>query len=178
MFQLAYGAFSIQVEDGSLPDIYTEYSSRAKLNVERDLKSGEGKAAFCAVVRDEGWPFLVVAFRYTPSGSGFNPGLMLVPETELLFLGAGTLLMAFDLRVPRQIWEDVADIGFWSWRRHDEVVVMSAELELAAWDLKGRKLWTTIVEPPWDYVVENGLVKLDVMGEASEFPLRDGPNGT
>ena len=178
MYQLVCGEYSIQVEDGGLPEIYAEYSSRAVLKIEKDLKSSEGKAAFCAVARDRDWPFLAIAFRYSPSGSGFSPGLVLVPETDLLFLGAGTLLLAFDLRIPCQLWEDSAEVGFLSWSRHAEVVVMSAELELAAWDLNGRKLWTKNVEPPWDYTVENGLVKLDVMGEVSEFSLDDGPNGT
>lgn len=175
MFQLACGAYYVDAEDGGVPDIYAEYSRHAKLVVERDLKSTEGKAAYCAVSRNDGWPFLVIAFRYSPTGAGFNPGVLIVPESDLLFLGAGTLLMAFDLLVPDQIWEDTAQIGFWSWRLHDEVVLMSAELELAAWNTKGRKLWSMPVEPPWSYTVENNLVKLDVMNQMSEFPLDNGP---
>jgi hypothetical protein len=27
---------------------------------------------------------------------------------------------------------------------------MAAELELAAWDVGGDKLWSRIVEPPWE----------------------------
>jgi hypothetical protein len=52
---------------------------------------------------------------------------------------------------------------------------MSAELELAAWDVHGRKLWTTFVEPPWGYRVEGGRVRLDVMGRGSSFDLTAGP---
>lgn len=52
---------------------------------------------------------------------------------------------------------------------------MSAELELAAWDLEGNKLWTTFVEPPWEYAVRDGVVRLDVMGAKSEFPAWTGP---
>ena len=33
---------------------------------------------------------------------------------------------------PARLWEDYAEIGFWSWQRHDDTVLMSAELELAA----------------------------------------------
>jgi len=55
------------------------------------------------------------------------------------------------------------------------LVVMSAELELAAWDLAGRKLWTTFVEPPWQYTVEDGSIHLDVMGTKSQFDLERGP---
>ena len=56
------------------------------------------------------------------------------------------------------------------------VVLMSAELELAAWDLAGQKLWTTFVEPPWSYEVRNGVVTLDVMGVISEFLTKSGPD--
>lgn len=51
---------------------------------------------------------------------------------------------------------------------------MAAEIELAAWDLQGRKPWTTFVEPPWDYQVEDGRVHLDVMGMLSDFDLVQG----
>lgn len=52
---------------------------------------------------------------------------------------------------------------------------MAAELELAAWDIRARKLWTTFVEPPWDYAVRDGIVHLDVMGSESTFALATGP---
>jgi hypothetical protein len=99
-----------------------------------------------------------------------------VPETGRLFLGAGKLLLAYELTTPpRRLWTDDAELGFWQWARHDDVVIMSAELELAAWDLDGRKLWTTWVEPPWGYTVRDGVVALDVMGAKSEFSARTGP---
>ena len=47
---------------------------------------------------------------------------------------------------PRRLSEDSADVGFWSWAQHGETVLMSAELELAAWSSAGRKLWSTFVE--------------------------------
>jgi len=52
---------------------------------------------------------------------------------------------------------------------------MSAELEMAAWDTRARKLWSTFVEPPWDYQVDGGLVHLDVMGTRSDLPIASGP---
>ena len=53
--------------------------------------------------------------------------------------------------------------------------MMSAELELAAWNLEGRKLWSAAVEPPWEYAVENGTVRLDVMGKMQSFDITQGP---
>lgn len=51
----------------------------------------------------------------------------------------------------------------------------SAELELAAWDIRGNKLWSTFVEPPWSFVVDGDTIKLDVMGALSTFSVRTGP---
>jgi L-alanine-DL-glutamate epimerase-like enolase superfamily enzyme len=127
------------------------------------------------VARGSSWPFLVVAQRYSPSGSGFNPGALVVPETDVLFVGAGVRLLAYDLADSTRIWEDLADFGFWNWARPDEHVLMSAELELAAWDLHGRKSWSTFVEPPWGYEVREGQVELDIMGNKSSFPIGLGP---
>ncbi|XGV97443.1 MAG: hypothetical protein ACAF41_32570 [Leptolyngbya sp. BL-A-14] len=116
-----------------------------------------------------------MAQRYEPAGGGFYPGAILIPETELLLIGAGTRLLAYDLAGITRIWEDRADVGFWSWARHGKYIVMSAELELAAWDIRGKKLWTTFVEPPWNYSVDEGVVNLDVMGKQSSFCLETGP---
>ena len=52
---------------------------------------------------------------------------------------------------------------------------MSAELELAAWDLEGKKLWATFVEPPWQYSVQGSRLHLDVMGNKSDFGVKAGP---
>ena len=62
-----------------------------------------------------------------------------------------------------------------AWKRHGEVVLMSAELELAAWDLQGNKLWSAFVEPPWTYEVHGTRVALEVMGQRSDFNVTAGP---
>ncbi len=48
---------------------------------------------------------------------------------------------------------------------------MSAELELAAWDRLGTKLWTRFVEPPWSFRVIDNRVHLDIMGVKTDFPI-------
>jgi len=121
------------------------------------------------------WPILCVAQRYRREGGG-DPGVLLVPETGILFIGAGERLLAYDLHGPRRLWEDQADTGFHAWQRHDTSVVMAAELEVAVWDIRGVKRWSTFVEPPWSYRVEDGMVHLDVMGTLSSFPLDAGPS--
>jgi hypothetical protein len=103
--------------------------------------------------------------------------VLLVPGRRQLFLGAGTRLLAYEGRSGRwrRSWIDETDCGFWGWRQHGDVVVMSAELELAAWSTEGAKLWTTFVEPPWSYRVAQGQVVLDVMGAVRSFDLHGGP---
>ena len=122
------------------------------------------------------WPVVVVSQRFSPGPeAGFQPGALLVPEYSTLFIGAGTRILAYDLDAPRRLWVDEADTGFWGWKRHGDLVIVSAELELAAWDLRGTKLWTTFVEPPWTYDVIDGELRLDVMGKLSNFPAHCGP---
>jgi len=124
-----------------------------------------------------GWPFLVVAQKFWPAVAGFSPGVLMVPETRRLFIGAGERLLAYDIDGPRRLWEDRADTGFWHWHQHEDVVLMSAELEFAAWDTSGAKLWSMFVEPPWSYEIRGDQLQLDVMGVPSMFPIKTGKKG-
>jgi hypothetical protein len=173
---VALGGWTIRVQQG-LPAAYENYRRNAVLLDEFDLADDEGDACFLAVTcGGEPWPRLVVAQRYSPAGFGFEPGVAFVPETAVLFAGAGTRLLAYTLRDrPRRLWEDTADLGFWHWSAHPSVVLMAAEIELAAWTTDGEKLWTTFVEPPWSYQVAEDQVQLDVMGRKTEFPVSSGP---
>ena len=155
--------------------LHEDYRKHARLVDEFGLEETEGEIGFISVQGDSNWPFLVVVQKYSPAGFGFHPGVILVPETKLFLIGAGERLLAYDLAKPERLWEEKADQGFWRWKRHDDTIVMSAELELAAWDLNGRKCWSVPVEPPWSYSVEKGNVLLDVMGTKSTFPLETGP---
>lgn len=175
MFNIAIDSYILLCLHDGLPDLYNDYCKHAALSEEFNITTSEGRSCFVGVQKDGGWPFLVVAQCYEPAGYGFYPGAVLVPETKLLFIGAGKRLLAYDLETPRRLWEDETDCGFWHWQRHGNTIVMSAELELAAWDLAGQKLWTTFVEPPWQYTVKDGMIHLDVMGTKSQFVLERGP---
>lgn len=175
MFKLSIGPYLIQVERGTLPALYVEYTKRAILTEEFDLRNPEREHCFISVARASDWPQLVVAQTFWPSAGGFDPGVLLVPETETLFVGAGERLVAYRLGPFEQLWEDTCDMGFWKWTQHGNFVLMSAELELAAWNCLGQKLWSTSVEPPWDYIVDDNQVQLDVMGNKSKFNLAEGP---
>jgi hypothetical protein len=175
MFKLGVGDYELACQSGGLPDMLAEYQRRAALAEDFGVAGEAGSSVcFTSVSRPSQWPFLVVVQRYAPAGYGFHPGALLVPETRRLFLGAGRRLLGYDLSGPTRLWEDEADCGFWSWARHGRVVLMAAELELAAWDVDGRKLWSRFVEPPWSYAVAGETVAVEVMGTVTHVHLRSG----
>ena len=176
MFIVSFGEYEVycQSEGLPVPETLTELEQRARL-VERRGMEFRGEDSFCAVRRrgDE-WPFLVVSQRNAPGAeSGFYPGLVVVPETHRLFLGAGWRLLAYDLSAPARLWA-AETRGFWSWSRYGGVVLMAGEQELAAWDVHGGKLWSRFVEPPWVYRVEDRAVAVDARGRASRLDLFTG----
>jgi hypothetical protein len=121
-------------------------------------------------------PSLMVSQTFAPSQGGFFPGVLLVPQSSRVFVGAGERLLCYstyDGHWVRQ-WEDTANAGFWGWDIHGGVVVMSAELEIAAWTADGEKLWTRFVEPPWSYSVNGSTLVLDVMGQIALLSLESG----
>jgi len=173
---ICVGEYSLTCHSPGLPNLYDEYVKRAKVADEIDLRNSEGTPAFLAIGKPNEWPFLVIAQRCMPGeDAAFHPGALLAQETNVLFVGGGERLLAYDLTTLRRIWTDTADIGFWRWDRYGDVILMSAELEFAAWDSRGQKLWTTFVEPPWSYEVKDGKILLDIMGNKSEFDARVGP---
>ena len=178
MFTVCTGNYSLILQDRGLPQLADEYAKRASLNEQFDTPNERGDWCYVAIANMKRieWPFLTVTQRFAPSAAGFEPSVVVVPETNRLFIGAGERLLAYDLDQPKRLWEDHADTGFLRWARHHDIIVMSAELELAAWDTSGKKLWTTFVEPPWDYSVDERTVSLDVMGVKSSFDLMAGPN--
>lgn len=117
----------------------------------------------------------MVALAYTPGHRSFAPGILVMPSTDVAFLGAGTTLHAYRLSPHVEaLWRDEAMAPFWGWRQHGSTVVMSAELELAASDIDRTMLWSRVVEPPWSYSVEDQRLTLDVMGTVTTFDLRRG----
>ncbi len=175
MFRVIIGEYELCCQPDGLPVMLSEYQQRAALSEEFDTPDKAGSSVcFVSVGRVQEWPFLVVTQRYSPAVAGFFPGVLLVPETQKLFMGAGRRLLGYDLSRPARLWEDEAECGFLAWGRHGQTVLMSAELELAAWDVGGGKLWTRYVEPPWGYTVTEDIVAVDVMGTVSRVHLRSG----
>ena len=176
-FYVGCDVYTVSGTIGAFPAVYPAVIEHAALHDDLGVKDADGTALVVTVKRvSERWPSLIVSQRFEPGpDSGFHPGTLLIPENDLLFIGAGTRLLAYDLRAARRLWQDSAEVGFLAWARHDDVVTMTAELELAAWDLYGRKLWSTFVEPPWNYEVHGSDLVLDMLGKRSSFDLKTGP---
>ena len=168
MSRVSIGEYEVCCQADGLPAMLSEYQQRAALSEDFDVADEAGSSVcFLSVGRVQQWPSLVVVQRYSPAGYGFVPGVHLVAETHRLFIGAGRRLLGYDLSRPVRLWEDQAECGFWSWSQHGSVVLMAAELELAAWDVGGRKLWSRFVEPPWEFSVAGDVIAVDVMGVVS-----------
>lgn len=176
MFTITVAGYSVTVQQGALPAIYRDYKRHAKLCDEFSLSSDEpGELCFVSVSATQHWPTLVVAQRFEGDQAGFDPACLLIPETRTLFLGAGRRLLAYELDPPRRLWEQTVESGFWEWTRHGEIVLMSGELELSAWEIRGNKLWNMPLQPDWEYHVGDGKVHLDVRGRRTVFALDQGP---
>ncbi len=173
-FLFTCGGYTVRGTPAGLPLIYANLKARARLVDEYALDEPD---LCCVTVTPSGedWPSLVVAQSCDPAGSGFEPGIALVPETHTVFIGAGERLLAYRLDTVTRLWEDTADTGFHRWHQHGATILLSAELELAAWDVDGRKLWSTFAEPPWHYSIAGSTIHLDVMGIKQSFDLRTGP---
>src|SRR5579871_3612908 len=112
MFRVCVGEYELCCQAYGLPDLLPEYQRRAALSEDFGVEQEYGSSVcFLSVGRVREWPFLVVVQRYWPSGCGFFPGVLLVPETQRLFVGAGRRLLGYDLARPSRLWEDEAEFG-------------------------------------------------------------------
>jgi hypothetical protein len=168
--------FTLSVSD-TIPSIYYEYHKRAKLvEIFEGGDQQEESFFYLSVAKGSDWPFLIVAQKYAFSPQmGFHPGVVLIPETNLLFIGAGERLLAYKLEPPAKLWEEVAHGGFRGWERYQQVIIMSAELQLAAWDIQGKKLCSARVEPSWHYTIKEQTLQLNVTGKETSFSVRYSP---
>lgn len=173
MVEIEISGMAVLVAE-SPPPLLKEYQAHSTLFEVFD-PDGDGDYWFVGIGEGGDWPRIVVAQRFSPGAlGGFNSGLLLVPETGVAFLGAGQRLLALDVREARLLWEEGLEVGFWRWSRHNDRVLMSAELALVAWSLTGERVWSAPVEPPWSYEVRGRSVELEVMGERTTHDLTTG----
>jgi hypothetical protein len=174
--EVAIGRYTLICQPDSVPEDCDFYRAHASLVEEHGLSEDRRRSCLIAVRSEPiAWPFLVLSIAYTMPGWP-TCGALIVPETHKLFVGVDELVLINDLSAPVLLRKDRADFGFWSWYRHEDSVLMAAELEMAAWDIHGRKRWTAFVEPPWQHIVSEDIVHLTVLDLTCSFPLDTGPD--
>ena len=138
--ETSVGAWGVKTALG-FPLVLDEYRERAALADRFPCDKHDEGGLFVAIARPgEDWPSLVVTQSWGPSGPGFSPGVLVVPETGTVFIGAGTRILCYreDGGSWTRQWEQTAGYpGFWSWRQHGDVVLMAGEVGLAAWTSRG-----------------------------------------
>ncbi|WP_293909724.1 hypothetical protein [Deinococcus sp.] len=176
------GAYSVQLWREEWPshlDVLMQAADLAERYGDLRGRNDEDGELFAVSISQNGVgslsSLLTVAQRFSPETPGFEPGVLIVPETSVAFIGAGERLLAYDLKRAVRLWEDTADAGFWWWDRAGDVVLMAAELELAAWTTTGTRLWSMFVEPPWSYWLEGDQLNLNVMNVEQTFLVKQGP---
>lgn len=177
MPRITLGDYTL-ITESSRPTIYQDYCTHAKLVEVFESRDKNSSEWFIALGKGNDWPFLVVFQSYSPGPEGgFHPGLVLLPGTQRLFMGAGERLLAYtwETDLPHRLWEESILAGFWGWQHYRQFIIMSSELELAVWDALGNKQWDLFVEPSWDYRVEEDTIHVDVMGKQTSFSLQEGP---
>lgn len=177
MPKVLIGDWTLNISDGRLDFSYTECLKNAEFTDEVDLSQETGRVLFLSAGREHlgrSWPEFALTCMYEDADQAFSPGVAVVPETSLVFVGAGTTLLCYDIAARRKVFEDYTEVGFYAWSRHKNYILMAAELEFGVWNTAGEKLWSTQTEPPWDFEVRDGFVHLDVMGEKRKLSLRNG----
>jgi hypothetical protein len=68
------------------------------------LGAPDGESCCVLVSRvDARWPFIVVVLQGMSTLSPFGPGLLLAPDVDRLFVGAGEHLAAYDLATAKRL---------------------------------------------------------------------------
>ena len=174
MAEVQIGDYRLRIFEDGVPADWTGLRASAALFDEYDVQSREPGPVGVVVLSTPQGRELGVDRHHEPHGPVVPPGVLLVPDTGLLLIGAGVRLLEYDIRFPERLWEGRAEFGFWAFARHGDVILMLDELELAAWTTESHKLWTVFVEPPWTYTVSGQTVTLDVMGQVRSLDLRTG----
>ena len=174
MIEFNIDKYKIAVQIGKKPDLYDIWLKHA---VFKDIEGLEniGTPIYVGIQLGNEWCDSIIAFCSDPIDyAGFNPGILVVPETDTLFIGAGTVARTYDLKKQIRKFHKEFIFGFWGWSRHKNLIIMQEELEFGVYSIDGNEKWSTYVEPPWTFSIEDDRVKLTVMDKISYYSLETG----
>lgn len=174
LIQFNFDKYKIIVEIGKEPTIFEMWLKHASFKDIEGLAK-DGTPIYIGVGHGKEWYNSIIAFRSDPiDHAGFHPEFLILPETNTLFVGAGTVVKPYDLEGLKKKFEKELSLGFWGWTRHNDLIVMQEELELGVYTLDGQEIWSTFVQPPWTFEITGNEVKLNVMGEITYRDLKTG----
>jgi len=102
-------------------------------------------------------------------------GILVVPETGVLFLAARSRAVCFNMIKGKWLWHENRITEFMAWTRVSDVVIMSAKNEIGAWDLNGKLRWGCYLRNKWKYAVAGDVVTIRDSGDTLVFDLHSGP---
>jgi hypothetical protein len=166
-FEVGAGGFRVMLSTEAPSGI-----DERRLEVDRLSEDEDREPRYAVVHRAGGAPTLLVIGRVRAE---YGCGVHLVEQTGVMFFGCGESVCAYDMATGKKLHHDITPYAFHSWNRHGDVVIMSGELEVSGYALDGTKLWSSVVESPWDYTVAGERMHTIVLGHRVEFALREGP---
>lgn len=86
-------------------------------------------------------------------------GLIYIPETNVLFIGGGTLTVSLDLDNFRILNENYNDCMFWYFERYNDYVIEYGELDCFLYSLRGVLLDKCSVDPPYEVEKKQSGIK-------------------
>ena len=174
MIEFNFDKYKIAIQTEKEPEIYQMWLEHASFK-DIDGLQNDGTPIYIGVGQEGKGYETVIAYCSDPIGNcGFNPGFLIVPETGTLFIGAGKVVRTYDLKNHNRKIEKKFSCGFWGWSRHNNLILMQEELEFGIYTLDGLEVWSTFVEPPWTYEIEDEHVKLTFMDKISYRDLKTG----
>ena len=90
-----------------------------------------------------------------------DPGfsMLFVPETSVLFAGAGTFSVVIDIRDARLIRRNYVDL-FWGFQHTPRSILELGECDCSLYRRNGELLGTVPVDPPYEVVVGDHCVEI------------------
>lgn len=85
---------------------------------------------------------------------------LIVPETDMLFIGARFFWGLIDLKNAKLIRQEGC-AQFWNFERYNDVIVITTELEVHALNLNGDAIDTIPIDPPFERKIYTDKIDFD-----------------
>lgn len=153
--------YSISIYTGEPPVILEHYLKHALFVDDKGL-ANDGTAVYIIIAtRFPHEQYVIIAFRSFPVDcAGFHPELLYENTSQTLFIGAGTVVKVFNIADKRIVFEKDAGVGFLGWNKYKSYIVQQEELTVGIFDLQGKQLWQTDVEPPYNLDFDGDILTL------------------